>query len=126
MKDELRKYFTSISSRFPIAVTLTFKQSYAVHTVKGTHYKKLDSDAVKRAVKHFQNKLNQQVYGSAAKRYGKKLSYIPVIEGEKSGKHLHVHMVIGDIPQHVMLNQIDTLVTKAKTSVELIDEQHKV
>lgn len=126
VRETTRTFLNSISKQYPIAITLTFKQSYAVHTNAGTHYKKLDIDAVKQSVKHFQHKMNQQVFGSAAKRHGKHLSYIPVVEGVRTGKNLHVHMAVGNIPAHVMFNEIEALVNKAKLSVELLDKQHKV
>ena len=63
---------------------------------------------------------------NAAKRHGKTLKYLPVVEGERSGKHLHLHFAIGNLPKHVRFNQFDALVCEAKKYVEHVDEQHKV
>ncbi len=79
-----------------------------------------------RITQRFQQKLNFAVFGHAAKRHGKTLKYLPVVEGELSGKHLHLHFAIGNLPKHVRFNQFDALVCQAKKYVEHVDEQHKV
>ena len=79
-----------------------------------------------RITQRFQQKLNFAVFGHAAKRHGKTLKYLPVVEGERSGKRLHLHFAIGNLPKHVMFNQFDALVCQAKKYVEHVDEQYKV
>jgi hypothetical protein len=86
----------------------------------------MDKDEVRRVAKHFTQKLNQQIFGSSAKRYCKELSYLIVVEGERSHKNLHLHMAIGNLPDYVKWNEIDGYVRNAKLRVEELDEQHKV
>ena len=126
VKDEARTLFNRISTEYPIALTLTLKQHLEIKNANGMYYKKLDKDDIRRIVRHFQHKLNKQVFGSSAKRYGKSLKYLAVIEGERTYKKLHLHMAIGDLPTHVKYNEIDGLVCNAKLSVEGLNTQHKV
>lgn len=114
------------SHAYPIALTLTLKQVISYSTPKGTVRRKISRQDCEQIAERFIQKLNQQVFGHSAKRYGKRLKYFVVVEGERSKKNLHLHMAIGDIPNHVKFNQIDQLVTKAKLLVENIEEQHKV
>jgi hypothetical protein len=125
-KDATRSMFHSISTQYPVALTLTFKQFLSIENVMGKYYKKIDKDDIRRIVTHFQHKLNKEIFGSSAKRYGKGLKYLVVIEGERTYKNLHVHMAIGNLPAHVKYNEIDNLVRNAKLSVDGVDEQHKV
>jgi hypothetical protein len=87
----------------------------------------LKRDDCERIAKRFIQKLNRQVFGKyAADKCGKSLKYLPIVEGERSNKHLHLHFAIGGLPSHVKFNQFDTLVTNAKLQVENIDSEHKV
>ena len=56
----------------------------------------------------------------------KGLKYLVVVEGERTGKNLHLHMAIGDLPSYVKWNEVDGLVRNAKLKVAELDEQHKV
>ncbi len=125
-KQATRTWLNSLHKQYPVALTLTLKQVNSYKSVKGIHAKKLDRDECRRIAKHFTHKLNQQVFGSSAKRYGNGLKYLVVIEGERTGKNLHLHMAIGDLPSHVKWNEIDGLVRNAKLRVAELDEQHKV
>ena len=49
-----------------------------------------------------------------------------VIEGERTGKNLHLHIAIGNVPDYVKWSDLDKLVRNAKLRVEELDEQHKV
>ena len=126
LKLPTQAWLCGLSSQYPIALTLTLKQTIAYTTPKGTVRRKINRQDCEQIAQRFIQKLNQQVFGHSAKRHGKHLKYLVVVEGERSKKNLHLHMAIGDIPNHVKLNQIDQLVTKAKLLVENIDEQHKV
>ncbi len=126
VKEQTRTFFNQICDRYPIALTLTFKQVIEIKNDFGTYYKKIGEDDIKRIVEHFQHKLNKQAYGSSAKRYGKGFDYIVAIEGKISCKNLHVHMAIGNLPEHVRFNQFDEMVRNAKVSVCELDKQHKV
>ena len=116
----------SISSSYPIALTLTLKQQIAYTSPKGSVRKRIDRNDCEKIAERFIRKLNQQVYGHAAHRYGKGLKYIVVVEGERTNKNLHLHMAIGDLPIHVRLNELEKFVSQAKLHVEHIDAQHKL
>jgi hypothetical protein len=71
--------------------------------------------------------LNREVFGKrGADKFGHSLKYLPVVEGERSNKNLHLHFAIGGLPSYVKFNQFDRLVTNAKLNVENIDTEHKV
>jgi len=125
-KEATRSFFNQICTQYPVALTITFKQSLEIKNDFGMYYKKLDEDDIKRIVEHFQHKLNRQAFGSSAKRYGKGFSYIVVVEGKISNKNLHVHMAIGNLPEYVKFNEIDDMVRNAKVSVCELDKHHKV
>ena len=126
VKDATRTLFNSISTQYPIALTLTLKQHLEIKNPKGVYYKKLDKDDIRRITEHFQHKLNGEIFGSSAKRYGKGLKYLAVVEGERTYKNLHLHMAIGNLPLHVKFSGFDELVRSAKLSIDGLNEQHKV
>ncbi|QWD13275.1 hypothetical protein G6703_03155 [Polynucleobacter paneuropaeus] len=125
-KQATRTWLNSLHKQYPLALTLTLKQTICVKSVNGEYYKRLDKDDIKRIARHFTHKLNKQIFGSSAKRYGKGLKYLAVIEGERTNKNLHIHMAIGDLPDYVKWNEVDGLVRNAKLRVDGLDEQHKV
>jgi len=126
-KEATRIWLDSVHKDYPIALTLTLKQFIEVKNDKGTYFKKIDKDDIRRIATHFQHKLNKQVFGCrGAKKYGKSLKYLIVIEGERTHKNLHIHMAIGAFPNYVKWNEIDNLVRNAKLSIVELDKQHKV
>jgi len=126
VKAATRTWVCGMANDFPLALTLTLKQTIVEDTPKGTVRRAITKQDCERITQRFQQKLNFVVFGHAAKRHGKTLKYLPVVEGERSGKNLHLHFAIGNLPKHVKLNQFDALVCQAKKYVEHIDEQHKV
>ena len=126
-KAATRLWLTSFANTHPLALTLTLKQSIRVQTPCGTHHRRITRIDAERIARQFQQKLNRVVFGKhQADRYGKSLKYIPVLEGERSGKHLHLHFAIGNLPPQFKFNQFDSLVRQAKQHVADIDVQHKV
>lgn len=126
VKAATRTWVCGMTNDFPLALTLTLKQTIVEETPKGTVRRAITKQDCERITQRFQQKLNFVVFGHAAKRHGKTLKYLPVVEGERSGKNLHLHFAIGNLPKHVKLNQFDALVCQAKKYVEHVDEQHKV
>jgi len=126
LKQATRDMFRSLHKQYPIALTLTLKQSYPITNANGTYIQRLNKDEVRRIATHFKNKLNQQIFGSSAKRYGKGLKYLIVMEGERTYKNLHLHMAIGEKPDYVRWSDLDLMVRNAKRKVVEIDEEHKV
>ncbi len=126
-KAAVRAWLGGMSREFPLSLTLTLKQTIVEKNDKGTYKRKLTRIDCERIAKRFTQKLNREVFGKyAAEKGGKSLKYLPVIEGERSNKHLHLHFAVGGLPSHVRFNQFDSLVTKAKLHVEYIDAQHDV
>jgi hypothetical protein len=126
-KAAVRAWLGGMSKEFPLGLTLTLKQTSIETTRRGTYRRALTRADCERIARRFTQKLNRQVFGKyAAEKCGKSLKYLPVIEGERSNKHLHLHFAIGGLPSHVKFNQFDTLVTNAKLQVEHVDSEHKV
>jgi hypothetical protein len=126
-KAAVRAWLGGMSKEFPLSLTLTLKQTIVETTNRGTYKRALTRADCERIARRFTQKLNRQVFGKyAAEKGGKSLKYLPVVEGERSNKNLHLHFAIGGLPSHVKFNQFDTLVTEAKVQVESIDTQHEV
>jgi len=126
-KAQLRTWLCGKSKDYPIAITLTLKQVITEETQRGLRFSKINKSDCEKIAKRFTQKLNREVFGKRqAEKYGKGLSYITVVEGEKSNKHLHLHFAVGGIPKHIKYNQINKLVYEAKNNVRNIDEQYKV
>ena len=121
-----RDWLRGIHADYPLALTLTLKQVIEVKNNNGIYYTKIDKDECRQIAKRFTQKLNQQIFGNSAKRYGKGLNYLIVVEGERSCKNLHLHMAIGEIPEHIKWSEIKELVANAKSKVAGIDKQFDV
>lgn len=120
------RLWTSHAFKGTVALTLTLKRSFKVASEKGIYYKKIDKDECHRIAQRFKKKLNQAVYGNAVKRYQKSLRYLIAVEGGAGGLNLHIHMVIGEFPEHVKFNQIEDLIIRAKNKVAEIDKQYEL
>jgi hypothetical protein len=126
-KAATRTWLRGMSKDFPLALTLTLKQTIVETTERGTYKRKLTRIDCERIAKRFTQKLNREVFGKrGAEKFGHSLKYLPVVEGERSNKNLHLHFAIGGLPSHVKLNQFDAFVINAKLNVENIDAEHKV
>jgi hypothetical protein len=126
-KEATRTWLSGMSKEFPIGLTLTLKQTITERTNRGTYLRKLTRIDCERIAKRFIQKLNREVFGKyAAEKGGKSLKFLPVVEGERSNKRLHLHFAIGGLPTTIEFNQFDNLVTSAKLNVEQIDSAHKV
>jgi len=125
-KQSARLWLTSKARDYQFAVTLTLKQHPKTFANNQQYYRWLINNNIKATAKRFQQKLNRAVFGNAAKRNKKTLSYAIVIEGERSSKQLHLHMAIGNKPDHIKFNEFPKLVKKAASFCENIDEQKDV
>jgi hypothetical protein len=127
VKQAVRSFASSLHKQYPIALTLTLKQHSSIKNANGVYIEKLQRSDCDRIAKRFTQKLNREVFGKrAAEKYGKKLNYFVVVEGQRSSKNLHLHLAIGNLPSHIALKQVDALVREAKMHVCEIDEQYKV
>lgn len=125
-KSATRTWLLQLCKNYPIALTLTLKQTMLIKCDKGTYLKKLTRSDCDTIAESFAKKLNKVVFKNAAIRYGKKLNYLVVVEGERSCKKLHIHIALGNLPTHIRFNEVNDLVKKAKKLVGELDEQHKV
>ena len=96
-KEAVRAWLGGMSKEFPLSLTLTLKQTIVEKNDRGTYRRALTRDDCEHVAKRFTQKLNRQVFGKyAAEKCGKSLKYLPIVEGERSNKHLHLHFAIGD------------------------------
>jgi len=128
IKIAVKDFAMSIADKYPVALTLTIKQTQRIKNANGVFVKKMNEQDCEWIAKRFTQKLNREVFGKrGAEKRGNALKYFAVIEGGGfTGKNLHLHMAIGNLPAHVKFEDLDTLVCNAKKYVEGIDEQHKV
>ena len=126
-KQAVREWLVGKSADYPIALTLTLKQTLTEQTPFAIRKRSLTKkDAVKLA-ERFTQKLNREVFGRrGADKKDKSLKYVCVLEGERSNKNLHLHFAIGGLPKSIKLNQFPAIVVAAKSNVEHIDTQHDV
>lgn len=126
-REAVRTWLGSMYQQYPLTLTLTLRQTVEEQGPHGCHRRSLSRHDCDRVAKRFIQKLNRQVFGRyAAEKGGKSLRFIPVVEGERSNKNLHLHFAIGGLPSHIRFNQFDTLVREAKQQVPQIDREHKV
>src|SRR5437868_14679238 len=94
---DLRQFFDLRTFSHPCAVTLTMKkrsQGAANDPIKAS-----------RNFRYFMNRLSSNLLGAAAKRYGRRIQTIPVVEQNAEGR-LHYHAAI-DRPPHVLFADFD-------------------
>jgi hypothetical protein len=108
-------------------VTLTLKQG---HQADSGGWMRIDHYRCQQAFRHFMNLLNKAVYGSAFRRYGKRLRVLPVLEkGELRARSLrrwergtsgrwHIHCAI-ELPPHFDAFALETLIGDCWAKVAL-------
>jgi len=108
-------------------VTLTLKQS---HRADSGGWIEIDHYRCGQAFRHFMNVLNKAAYGSAFRRYGKRLRVLPVLEkGEVRARSLrpcergtsgrwHIHCAI-ELPLHFDAFALERLTRVCWARVEL-------
>jgi hypothetical protein len=99
--DELRGMFNPSRFQNPAAVTLTMK--------KRVGGRKADPIVASENFRHFMNRLNHKVLGSAAKLHGRRLKTATVIESNADGR-LHYHAMI-DRPDYCPFETFKQAVT---------------
>ena len=127
VKEATRSWLCGMYRDYPIGLTLTVKQTIVEETPRGTLRRAITQADCEQITQQFIKKLNRAVFGRrAAEKYGKSLRFMPIVEGERSGKALHLHFALGGFPSYRKLNEIDSLVRQAKKNTRHLDEQHKV
>ncbi|MBS1983294.1 MAG: hypothetical protein JST16_03905 [Bdellovibrionales bacterium] len=102
-------FVTHQSWHSPHAVTLTMKQGRQADAGRGMSIQMLDSHEASANMRHFLNRLNQQVFGNAAQRFGKRVQVIPVLEGSAS-KNMHYHLIL-DCPRNDLTDNYADLIS---------------
>lgn len=124
-KEAALTWLLGLTKSHPIALTLTLKQVIKVVNPKGTHYRQIAKEDCEEAAARFIHKLNEAIFGTnAVRRHGKGLTYIVVIEGERTDKRLHLHLSIGGFPKGFRFNQLGKHIEQAKAHVHNLDTQH--
>jgi len=127
IKSATQNWCREMASAFPIALTLTLKQTIVEEVNCAVIHRTITMQDAERITHKFKQKLNREIWSRrSADKYGKTLNYIVVIEGERSCKPLHLHFAIGGLPNHVKFNQFTSLVGKAKRHVKHLDDDYKV
>lgn len=92
------------------SLTLTMKQYIRVKSEyrTGTFNLSLDEIEATQNMRHFLNRINKAILGSAFTRYGKRVLVVPSLEcGDNN--HLHYHLLI-KVPDHISQIQLHSLV----------------
>jgi hypothetical protein len=105
------------------AATLTLKPYRSILTVRGEYVEHLTTIEAQRNFGLFLKRLNQNLFGNAAKRFGKSVSVLPVLEGNGDTKLFHYHCAIGNFPSHLPANAIPTLIECAWQQTPFGNEQ---
>ena len=98
-----RDWLASSKWTNPYAVTLNLKQVTTVVTDRGLAPRCLDEQSASNNLRNLLNRLNQHFHGNAARRFGRKLQVVPVLEGGATHR-LHYHLLI-DLPPKVDLEE---------------------
>ena len=106
------------------AVTLTLKQARPVMTERGLIQDVLTKYSAIANMRHFINRLNAELFGNAAKRYGKSIAIVTVLEGGKgTGKNLHYHCALGNFPSRLSDRAIEGSIRGAWRQTNFGNEQ---
>jgi hypothetical protein len=116
------------------AVTLTLKQSAVIRVRRFQNYGNehyefkhyLTDDHIRSTVRYFTARLTALLYGNQAKHANKqswaKPMVLTVVEGKNTTKLPHLHMAIGNVPEHHMAN-INNLVAQAFNRCDFANKQ---
>jgi hypothetical protein len=99
--EQLRALFDPISFENPVAVTLTMKKRVGCRNA--------DLVVASQNFRHFMKRLNNNILGSAAKRHGRRLKTVAVIESNADGR-LHYHAMI-DRPYYCSFDTFKGVIT---------------
>lgn len=118
LRDKLREDVCAyIVEKLPLmshAVTLTFNGSkLSACRSKATNVQSsYDITLPQRSFKHFMNRLNAICYGNAARRHGKAVYVLPVLEGLSKSSNPHYHCAMS-CPAHLNDQEFASAITEA-------------
>lgn len=103
LQDEVRRFASQFPLQTSVAVTLTLKSCMIGFSQKGTlQTVPLTEEAASKNFRHFMNLLNSRVFSKGARRGGRRLKALPVIEGGRDSR-LHIHALIETPPAELGL-----------------------
>jgi hypothetical protein len=110
-------------------LTLTLKQHRRIRAVSAgvnphgySSWVKLDDALAQRVCEQFIERLNAEIFRTAARRYGKSLFYLPALE-RSSTDRLHLHILIGAVPRWAAGTELYRAIGRAKKNMDWLDEQ---
>jgi hypothetical protein len=95
------------------AATLTLKPYRTVLTPKGRFVISISPIEAQHNFVLFLKRLNSSMFGNAAKRYGKSVTVLPVLEGDGKIQLLHYHCAMGNFPAQLPTRAIDAKIISA-------------
>ena len=103
IQSETIRWMTKFDGRMQLAVTLTFKDYVRPFRPDGSQgFQGLTPDLAWKTHNQFVARVNEALFGHAARRYDKTIICLPMLHGESTDKRLHLHCAIGDIPNHAL------------------------
>lgn len=101
LQDAYFDWLLKDADQYTHAVTLTLKPKISVMTDKGLYFQTLTTSEAQKNFAHFIKRLNCALFGNAAKRYGKSVTVLPVLEANGQAQLLHYHCAMGQFPDHL-------------------------
>jgi len=111
------------AASYTYAATLTLKPYRNIITVRGQYVEHLTTIEAQRNFRLFLKRLNQNLFGNAAKRFGKSVAVLPVLEGDGKTKLIHYHCAIGNFPAHIPASAIPAVIKCAWHQTPFGNEQ---
>ncbi len=124
-RDAVREMLRPQMKDFEVMLTLTLKQSW--HDKNGVmkvkHY--LSIEDLPSICERFEHKLNKLVWKSRYTRHkSERLKIIKAWEDGRGTKRKHLHLLIGNLPNHMKFNEFPKLVEDAAKQCYEIDAQY--
>ena len=105
------------------AVTLTLKPYCTTLTERGTFREVLTPIEAKRNFSFFLKRLNCELFGNAAKRFGRSVTVLPILEGDGSATLYHYHCALGNMPSNLSEKAITAKIASAWHQTRFGNEQ---
>lgn len=123
-RDAYRDFLSTISVRIDRGITLTLKQhreSFGLDGIK--RVVKLTDDEVEKVAEEFMKRMNKRLLGRSNTTFKNSLFFLPVYERGTISGRLHLHIAIGNLPEHISPKDFGATVVKVARSLAWVDEQ---
>lgn len=124
-RDAARSFIRSNSNQFKVMLTLTLKQSWYDKNglMKVSHY--LTTEDIPVIYSRFEHKLNRLVWKSKYTRHqSERLDILKAWEDGFGTKRIHLHALIGNLPEYLTFNSFACLVKEAVNECYEMDSQY--